>query len=108
MKYLTAILNSELIAFWLKHKGKMQGNNYQIDKEPILAIPIYKPSNEEQSSIIEKVNQILSIRRDRVYPENQNDIPEIKDLEQQIDQLIYRLYGLTEEEIAVVEGKVKS
>ncbi|GAI34013.1 unnamed protein product, partial [marine sediment metagenome] len=34
MKYLTAILNSKLIAFWLRHKGKMQGNNYQIDKEP--------------------------------------------------------------------------
>ncbi|EOC3125871.1 Eco57I restriction-modification methylase domain-containing protein, partial [Campylobacter jejuni] len=30
VKYLTAILNSKLIAFWLKHKGKMQGNNYQI------------------------------------------------------------------------------
>lgn len=32
VKYLTTILNSKLIAFWLKHKGKMQGNNYQIDK----------------------------------------------------------------------------
>lgn len=40
VKYLTAILNSKLIAFWLKHKGKMQGNNYQIDKEPLLNIPI--------------------------------------------------------------------
>lgn len=39
VKYLTTILNSKLIAFWLKHKGKMQGNNYQIDKEPLLNIP---------------------------------------------------------------------
>ena len=34
LKYLTTLLNSKLIAFWLRFKGKMQGNNYQIDKEP--------------------------------------------------------------------------
>ncbi|EIL2848447.1 Eco57I restriction-modification methylase domain-containing protein, partial [Campylobacter coli] len=26
LKYLTGVLNSKLIAFWLKHKGKIQGN----------------------------------------------------------------------------------
>ncbi len=41
-KYLTALLNSKLIAFWLRYKGKMQGNNYQIDKEPLVNIPILK------------------------------------------------------------------
>lgn len=30
-KYLTAILNSSLVAYWLKLKGKMQGENYQVD-----------------------------------------------------------------------------
>lgn len=40
MRYLTAILNSEVIAFWLKHKGKMQGEVYQIDKAPLLDIPL--------------------------------------------------------------------
>lgn len=40
LKFLTGLLNSKLIAFWLKHKGKMQGNNYQIDKEPLMNIPL--------------------------------------------------------------------
>lgn len=39
-KYLTAVLNSKVIAFWLKHCGKMQGFNYQVDKEPLLALPL--------------------------------------------------------------------
>ena len=39
-KYLTAILNSTLVAFWLKNKGKMQGFQYQIDKDPLINIPI--------------------------------------------------------------------
>ena len=38
--YLLGILNSKLIAFWLKHKGKMQGKNYQVDVEPLVSIPI--------------------------------------------------------------------
>lgn len=48
VKYLTTILNSKLIAFWLKHKGKMQGNNYQIDKEPLLNIPIVTINSKNQ------------------------------------------------------------
>ncbi|MBF4482487.1 hypothetical protein, partial [Dehalococcoides mccartyi] len=71
----------------------------------ILAIPIYKPSNEEQGPIIEQVNQILSIVRDNGYPDNPAEFPEIMELEKQIDQMVYKLYGLTEEEKMVVEGK---
>jgi hypothetical protein len=43
LKYLTALLNSKIVAFWLRYQGKMQGDNYQIDKEPILNIPIKVP-----------------------------------------------------------------
>ena len=39
LKYLTGLLNSKLIEFWLKNKGKMQGANYQLDKEPLQQIP---------------------------------------------------------------------
>jgi adenine-specific DNA-methyltransferase len=46
LKYLTALLNSKMVAFWLRHQGKMQGDNYQIDKEPILNIPIKTNSKQ--------------------------------------------------------------
>lgn len=46
LKFLSGILNSKLISFWLKHKGKMQGDNYQVDKDPVLSIPIYNPSTK--------------------------------------------------------------
>ncbi|MCH7770720.1 MAG: hypothetical protein IIA49_06850 [Bacteroidetes bacterium] len=95
-KYLTSLLNSKLIAFWLKHKGKMQGNNYQIDKEPLLNIPIIKPSNSAQQPLIKIVDKILAKK------EKGEDKTE---LELEIDRMVYELYGLTEEEIAVVEGR---
>jgi adenine-specific DNA-methyltransferase len=37
---LTALLNSASVAFWLQHAGKMQGDLFQVDAEPLLGIPI--------------------------------------------------------------------
>ncbi|OQX99656.1 MAG: hypothetical protein B6I20_09760, partial [Bacteroidetes bacterium 4572_117] len=58
-KYLTGLLNSKLIAFWLKYKGKMQGDNYQIDKEPLLNLPIIEPNTKKQTEIAELVSKII-------------------------------------------------
>ena len=98
-KYLTGLLNSRLIAFWLKHKGKMQGTNYQIDKQPLLAIPLISPPSEEQVPIATLVGQILAAKH--TDPEADTSA-----LEDEIDKLVYELYNLTEDEIAIVEGSV--
>lgn len=96
-KYLLAILNSKLIAFWLRKKGKMQGNNYQLDKEPLLQIPIYKAHNNQQQKIIILVNQILAAKK-------ANPKADTTTLEKLIDEMVYKLYDLTEEEIKIIEG----
>jgi len=99
MKYLTGLLNSKLIAFWLKNKGKMQGNNYQIDKEPLLNIPIppLAPQNQPiANQIVQFVDQILSAKK-------QNPDADTSNLEHQIDQLAYKLYDLKEEEIKIID-----
>jgi hypothetical protein len=94
MKYLTALLNSKLIAYWLKNKGKMQGNNYQIDKEPLLAIPLIKPSDKVSKSIEKIVIKIL----DKKSEEKDTTI-----LEQEIDNIVYKLYELTYDEVKVID-----
>ncbi len=99
-KFLTALLNSKLIAFWLKHKGKMQGHNYQIDKEPLLALPLKAPASDEQNKFVILINKILRLKF-------KNPDADTTDLEKQIDQLVYKLYGLTPSEIAIVEGSMK-
>jgi len=40
----------------------------------------------------------------QTWDENQNRQTDTIDLEIQIDQIVYQLYDLTEEEIAIVEG----
>jgi type II restriction/modification system DNA methylase subunit YeeA len=96
-KYLTGLLNSRLIEFWLKNKGKMQGNNYQIDKAPILDLPLINPIEDSQIAISSLVSKIIETKK-------QNSSADTTALETQIDQLVYQLYDLTEEEIKIIEG----
>ena len=104
MMYLTALLNSKLMEFWLKHKGKMQGNNYQLDKEPLLGLPLKKPSAEDQKIIVKLFEQILTPAKSNKYVSNEDTQSKIKRIEKEIDQLVYKLYELTPEEIKIVEG----
>jgi adenine-specific DNA-methyltransferase len=96
LKYLTGLLNSKLVAFWLRKRGKMQGNTYQLDKEPLLEIPIYEANITEQENIETLVDQIITAKQ-----QNQDT----KALEVQIDQMVYKLYELKDEEIKIVEGE---
>ena len=48
-------------------------------------------------------NQILSITKDSDYLENPDKQSKVKKLEKEIDQLVYKLYELTSEEIKIVE-----
>ena len=98
-KYLAGLLNSRLIAFWLKHRGKMQGTNYQIDKQPLLAIPLISPSLDQQASVVTLVDQILTAK-------HADPDADVSALENEIDKLVYALYDLTDDEIAIVEGQI--
>ena len=74
----------------------MQGTNYQIDKQPLLAIPLISPPTEEQVSVANLVDQILDAKQD-------NPDADTSSFEIEIDKLVYELYDLTEDEIVIVE-----
>lgn len=99
LKYLVGILNSKPIAFWLKHKGKMQGNNYQINQEPLMNIPIPKITKYNKplcDKIITLVEEILAIKaKDSHYNTSH--------LESHIDKLVYELYNLSEALVEKIE-----
>lgn len=112
LKYLTGLLNSNLIFFWLKYKGKKQGNQLQIDKEPLLKIPIYKPDNEntQKDEIIRLVDKIRDLeitkQRFRLDSDKRAIEQEITAYENQINKLVYGLYNL-ESYSDIIENGVK-
>ncbi|GAA8930348.1 class I SAM-dependent DNA methyltransferase [Helicobacter pylori] len=99
-KFLVGLLNSLLIRFWLKHRGKVQGNNYQIDKEPLMNIPLIKITKSNKPTadkIIALVDKILALKEKDPKANTQR-------LEKEIDALVYQLYNLTDEEIKIIEN----
>ncbi len=79
----------------------MQRNNYQIDKEPLLNLPLINPSNKEiERQIKTLVDEIIYLKQ------TYGCSADTSALETQIDQLVYKLYGLTEKEIEIIEKNV--
>lgn len=126
-RYLTGLLNSNLIAFWLKYQGKMQGDLYQVDKEPLMNLPIINPTNEIQEKVAELVNTIiLNNQKQLDYQELlvkakadnnfDREIQLTKELEQlnaelgnaesKINTIIYELYQIEPTEIATIEKNI--
>ena len=52
------------------------------------------------------VDQILSLTQSDDYLQNTDKQAKVKEYERQIDQMVYKLYDLTPEEIAIVEGQI--
>jgi len=104
LKYLLSILNSNLFYLWLYEKGKRKGEILELYHRPLSEIPIMKISFEKQIPFITLVDQILAITKNDDYLDNPTKQAQVKTLENQIDQLVYKLYNLTPEEIAIVEN----
>lgn len=107
LKYILAILNSQFALNWFYKNGKKRGAGIDIGVDKLRSFPIKKTSNDEQESFIEIVDKIMLVTKDDDYPENEKAQAKVKEYERQIDQMVYELYGLTKEEIKVVEDFYK-
>ncbi|MCL0032891.1 hypothetical protein M1N06_03965 [Peptococcaceae bacterium] len=110
LKYLIAVLNSEPGTFFFKQfyaGGGLGEEGYRYKKAFLerLPIPLVSSQNKDIAKELEAlVNRILSLTQSEDYLENLQKQARVKEYERQIDQLVYRLYELTDEEIRVVEG----
>ena len=91
LKYLTTFLNSKLISFWLKFEGKLQGNNFQIDKEPLVNIPIHKPQNYSPFiELFDIIHFVYSTKENIIeYVENAQLIRFFEDV---VDGCLFEIY----------------
>ena len=100
MKFLVGVLNSKLIFYWIKNKGKQQGALFKLDKEPLQSIPLPFVDELHQQPIINLVNTIIEEKK-------RNVLADTSMLESEIDKLVYQLYGLSDSDIKDVEDSIK-
>ena len=98
-KLLLGILNSSTIRFYLSQIAGTSGmgtsrwiNNY------VREFPIPSISGDQQSLVIALVNEVMAAK-------DADSSADTGELEAEIDGLVYALYGLTADEIVVVEGR---
>lgn len=100
LKYLLSILNSGFGSYYLHTIRRSQIGFYPDD---LKKLPIKKISLSKQKPFIDIVDKILAITKDNDYLTTPIKHGKVKEYERRIDQMVYKLYGLTNEEMKVVE-----
>jgi len=95
-EYFLSIVNSKLLWWFLMNTGDiLQGDARRLKTNYLNPFPLPK-DNDKELLLTEKVNQILILK-------NENIDADTTALEKEIDQMVYKLYGLTDAEIQIVE-----
>jgi adenine-specific DNA-methyltransferase len=101
LKYILALLNSKLYFQWLFHRGKRKGQTLELIAKPLSEIPIKIISPEKQKPFVNIVSQILYITSKTDYDPKKPTVEQLE-LEAKIDEMVFDLYSLTEEERKVI------
>lgn len=104
LKFLTGILNSWLFDFAFKEKfPELLGGTIELSKIFFEQLCIIKP-NEKVSNIIEKIEKNV----DNIAIIKSNDLnSDISELYDEIDDLVYKLYDLSETETELIKKSLR-
>jgi hypothetical protein len=98
-KFLVGILNSKLIDYIYKQLTQEENRTFaEVKPINIRKLPIIITDSHQKNIIIDIVDEILIAKKGDRHADT-------SELEKAIDDLVYQLYGLTEEEIKIVEGE---
>lgn len=97
IKYILGLLNSKLMHYYFHFIGIMTAGGAYTLKAATISVMPFKIANNTQE-IVDIVDKILVLK-------SVNHDADVSALESEIDHLVYQLYGLTEEEIHIIENK---
>jgi hypothetical protein len=116
--YLCGLLNSRLLDFYLKRVstsfrgGYLAANRQFIEQLPIRTIDFSDPADKaHHDRMVELVETMLKLHKQLAAAKTSHEKTaiqrQIATTDKQIDQLVYELYGLTDEEIHIVGEATK-
>ena len=107
IKYLVAWLNSRLCHYkmrqiaYSREQGYMEYKKVFVEQLPVPQI--VKANRHIVTQLENLVDEILTITENKDYSQNITRQTRIKEYEMEVDRLVYELYGLTKNEIKIVE-----
>lgn len=109
LKYLLGLLNSNLINLWYKYYD----TDIEIKLDSVKNVPIRLISKEEQIPLIRLVDQMLLLNKKSSKTTEASDdakaiINEREKINAEIDNMVYKLYGLEPDDIKIIKSILKS
>ncbi len=98
-RFVLGVINSKVTNFWFEHyygTTKVSGGYFDLNGTQIKSIPVPNATAKQQNEISSLVETILKKKKQDISADTTVQ-------EHEIDKLVYELYGLTEEEVEVIE-----
>ena len=96
---LLALLNSSLLNWFFRK----QSTNNNVNVYELNALPIKQIDKTYEKSILELIKLIESVTKAKNYKRDSSETSLLEPLMDKIDQIIYKAYGLNENEISLVQ-----
>jgi hypothetical protein len=108
LKYVLALFNSKLLNYYYQAITEEQGRVFaQVKTVNVKKLPFVVPDKARHDKLVSLVDQMLVLKKKEqaeAVPQTKTMIGrQIQAVDTQIDTLVYELYGLTEDEIKIVE-----
>ncbi len=116
IKYLLGLISSKLLAFYFEKKMSDRKETFpkikgvQIEELPICAIDVSVESDKAlHDHVVKLVERMLAAKEELSKAKTEAETTrlerECESLDRQIDEAVYQLYGLTEEEIKIMTSE---
>lgn len=111
IKFLLGLLNSKLISFYHSNTSAnaFKGAFPKVLLQDLRELPVPKPDIKSQTEIEKLVNQLLLLYSEKSETKLQTKVSQLESkidyCESRINEIVHQFYGLTKEEIKIVEGK---
>jgi hypothetical protein len=106
LKLILPFITSKLPQYFIRTFAAPRLGNTFVETKIIhlLKFKIPKISDNQKENILKIVDCILEVIKYGDYAKNLVMQAKVREYEEQIDQMVYKLYGLTEEEIKAIES----
>lgn len=95
--YILAILNSNLVYFWIKYNVHEYGDTgFRLSNQYVELIPIPEVDKKTEKEIVNLVEKVIEGKKKGI---------DTREFEEEIDKIVYGLYNLNENEIKIIEGE---
>jgi adenine-specific DNA-methyltransferase len=97
LESLLAVINSNAVEYWLRGRSKVKGSVIELTGDSIEKIPIPSFNASEKARLAKLAEACAAAAK-------KNDAASLAVLESEINAIVYRIFDLTSEEIALIES----